>query len=133
MRYVSKQIARVALTVAAIPIGLSFHSPPTVAAQEQTSVSPAATQSVHASKHSGELGVMVSSSPGKGVHVVGVIPGSPAAKAGIRPITQGSMSVSNPCRCFIGGGFCREQSRVGGNQRSTLVCDVHQWWRFNQE
>jgi hypothetical protein len=66
MRYASKQFARAIVAVAAIPIGLSLHSPPTVAAQEQTSASPAATQSAHASKHSGELGVMLVAEHGEG-------------------------------------------------------------------
>jgi C-terminal processing protease CtpA/Prc len=84
MRYVCKQIVPVALAFAAIPMSFSI-STPTAFAQGQAKASPAPNDSVHARQHSAELGVLVSSSPGKGVHVVGVMPGSPAAKAGIRP------------------------------------------------
>ena len=78
-----KRVVSPVLVLAVMAIGIFFCSLSSAVAQDSAVASSAIAESAHASRHSGQLGVMVSSSP-KGVHVVEVIPGGPAANAGIR-------------------------------------------------
>ncbi len=83
MCFKSKHFVSSAFILATMVAGAGNIPLSPTAAQEKAKPSNASEQSPHASRHSGQLGVMVGSSP-KGVHVVEVIPGSPAARAGIR-------------------------------------------------
>ncbi|MCA9157365.1 MAG: PDZ domain-containing protein [Planctomycetales bacterium] len=78
-----KHVVLPILVMAFMTMGICVSSLSSAAAQDSVKGSSATAESAHASRHSGQLGVIVSSSP-KGVHVVAVIPGGPAAKAGIR-------------------------------------------------
>jgi serine protease Do len=79
------RISLLACVLAALPIAIPSRWMPLASAQDQAPVDAANDASAHANRHAGELGVLVSSSPGNGVYVMDVIPGSPAAKADIRP------------------------------------------------
>lgn len=79
-----KHFASRIFVIVTMMVGASFIAPAIAMAQDKAKATATADESPHASRHSGQLGVLISSSPGKGVHVADVIPGSPAAKAGIR-------------------------------------------------